>query len=93
MRKLLFALAAGAALVAVVPASAQVYFGADPGGVGVQVGPFGAGAGPRYDGWRGDYGPEYRAYGQAYEPGCRVTRERIETPSGRVIFQSRRVCR
>jgi hypothetical protein len=49
--------------------------------------------GPRYDGWRGDYGPEYRAYGQAYEPGCRVTRERIETPSGRVIFQSRRVCR
>jgi hypothetical protein len=38
MRKLLFALAAGAALVAAVPASAQVYFGADPGGVGVQVG-------------------------------------------------------
>jgi hypothetical protein len=93
MRKLVLALAAGAALVAAVPASAQVYFGADPGGAGVQVGPFGAGVGPRYDGWRGDYGPEYRAYGQAYEPGCRVTRERIETPSGRVIFQSRRVCR
>src|SRR5438309_584089 len=58
MRKLVFALAAGAALVAAVPASAQVYFGADPGGAGVQVGPFGAGVGPRYGGWRGDYGPE-----------------------------------
>lgn len=93
MRKLVFTLAAGAALVAAVPASAQVYFGADPGGAGVQVGPFGAGVGPRYDGWRGGgYGPEYGAYGQAYGPGCRMTRERIHTPGGRVIVQTRRVC-
>ena len=42
MRKLLFAAAAAAALVAAVPASAQVYLGADPGGAGVQVGPFGS---------------------------------------------------
>src|SRR5262249_52804183 len=48
MRKLAFAAAAAAALVVAVPASAQVYLGADPGGAGVQVGPFGFGVGPRY---------------------------------------------
>jgi hypothetical protein len=45
MRKFLFAAAAAAAITAAVPASAQVYFGADPGGAGVQVGPFGFGVG------------------------------------------------
>ena len=56
MRNLLLAVATGALLVAAVPASAQVYMGADPGGAGVQVGPFGFGVGPRYgyDRWRGD---------------------------------------
>jgi hypothetical protein len=87
MRKLLFAAAAAASLVAAVPASAQVYMGADPGGAGVQVGPFGFGVGPRY-GYR-DYGPEYYAYGA----DCPVVRERIVTPSGRVIFRTHRVCR
>ena len=63
-------------------------------GVGVQVGPVGVGvgvdAGPyRDDGyrhrhWRGD------SYGYASE--CRVIRERTETPSGRVIVRSRRIC-
>ena len=48
MRNLLMAAATGALLVAAVPASAQVYMGADPGGAGVQVGPFGFGVGPRY---------------------------------------------
>ena len=48
MRNLLLAVATGALLVAAVPASAQVYMGADPGGAGVQVGPFGFGVGPRY---------------------------------------------
>jgi hypothetical protein len=92
MRNLVFGLTAAAALVAAVPASAQVYLGAGPGGAGVQVGPFGAGVGPAYDGGgpRGYYGgPEYRAYGAA---GCRVVRERVDTPSGRVIFRTHRVC-
>src|SRR5262249_59103871 len=47
MRNLLLAVATGALLVATVPASAKVYMGADPGGAGVQVGPFGFRVGPR----------------------------------------------
>ena len=90
MRNLLLAVATGALLVAAVPASAQVYMGADPGGAGVQVGPFGFGAGPRYgyDRWRG--GDEYYAYGAA---DCPLVRERIVTPSGRVIIRTHRSCR
>ena len=61
MRTLLFAAAATASLVAAAPASAQVYLGANEGGAGVQVGPFGFGVGPDY-GWRGAYG----AYGYQY---------------------------
>lgn len=83
MRKLLMAAAAAGTLVAAVPASAQVYLGADP-GAGVQVGPFGFGVGPRY-GWRGD---DYYAYGA----DCPVVRERIVTPDGRVIYRTQRVC-
>ena len=67
MRKLLMAAVAAGTLVATVPASAQIYLGADPDGAGVQVGPFGFGVGPRY-GWRGD---EYYAYGA----DCPVVRE------------------
>jgi hypothetical protein len=69
MRKLLMAAAAAGTLVATVPASAQIYLGADPDGAGVQIGPFGFGVGPRY-GWRGD---EYYAYGA----DCPVVRERV----------------
>jgi hypothetical protein len=78
MRNLLLAVTTGALLVAAVPASAQVYMGADPGGAGVQVGPFGFGVGPRYgyDRWRGD---EYYAYGA----DCPLVRERIVTADGR----------
>ena len=86
MRKLLMAAAAAGAIVAAVPASAQVYIGADPGGAGVQVGPFGFGVGPRY-GWRGD---EYYAYGAA---DCPLVRERIITRDGQVIYRTHRVCR
>ena len=83
MKKLLFVATAAASLFAAVPANAQVYLGAEPGGVGVQVGPFGAGVGDwRYrHGWR-----------DAYYRDCRVVRERIVTPSGNVIYQSRRAC-
>ncbi|HEX9322377.1 MAG TPA: hypothetical protein VF913_09690 [Xanthobacteraceae bacterium] len=83
MKQLLFGAAAAALLIAAVPASAQVYLGADPGGVGVQVGPFGLGVGPRY-GWYDE--------GYAYSPDCPLVRERIVTPSGRVIFRTHRVC-
>ncbi len=83
MRKFLFGAAAAAALVVAVPASAQVYLGADPDGAGVQVGPFGFGVGPRY-GWRD------RGYDYAYN--CPLVRERIVTPDGRVIFRTHRAC-
>ena len=68
---------AGAA--GLTPATAQ--------GVGVQVGPVGAGVGV-------DDGRYHRDYGRddGYAGECRVIRERVETPSGRVIFRSRRVC-
>ena len=93
MRNLLMAAATGALLVAAVPASAQVYMGADPGGAGVQVGPFGFGVGPRYGyggvGPRYGYGDEYYAYGA----DCPLVKERIVTPSGRVIIRTHRSCR
>jgi hypothetical protein len=90
MKKLLTAAAVAAAtLVTAVPASAQFYAGADPGGVGVQLGPFGVGVGPRY-GWHDrDYNRGYRSYGAG---DCRVIRQRIVTPGGRVIFRTRRIC-
>jgi hypothetical protein len=89
MKILLVATALTAAVVVATPASAQFYAGAGPGGVGVEVGPFGAGVGPRY-GWRDrPYTNGYYAHGSA---DCRMVRERIETPSGRVIFKTRRIC-
>jgi hypothetical protein len=72
-----------------VPASAQVFVGADAGGAGVRVGPVGVGVGPDY-GWRHRhyYGDDY-----AYSPGgCRVIRDRVVTPSGRVIIRTHRDC-
>lgn len=84
MRKLLFATAAAAALVAAIPASAQVVYADPEPGVGVQVGPFGFGVGPRY-GWH-----RYGYDGYAYD--CPLVRERIVTPGGRVIFRMHREC-
>lgn len=90
MKKLLIgALAATAAAVIAVPASAQFYVGAEPGGVGVRVGPFGVGVGPRY-GWHDPYWRDgYYAYGAA---DCEIVRERVVTPSGRVVISRNRVC-
>jgi hypothetical protein len=84
MRRILFTTLAAAAVFAAAPASAQVYFGADPGGAGVQVGPFGFGVGPRY------YG--YRDYDYDYAYGCPLVRERVVTPRGNVIYRTRRAC-
>lgn len=87
MRTMLLAAAAVVALAA--PASAQVYFGADPGGVGVQVGPFDAGVGPRYE--RRYYNDH--DWDRAYNRGsCHVIRSRIVRPDGDVVYRTRRVC-
>ena len=98
MRKLLMAAAATLLLgvAGATPASAQAYFGAGPGGVGVQVGPLGFGVGPRYDRWDDPY---WRGRGYwrdrdvfAYQRGCPLVRERVETPSGRIIVRTHREC-
>ena len=79
MRTLLFATVAAVALGVAIPASAQVVY-ADPGpGVGVQVGPFGFGVGPRY-GWRG-YAYDRRGY--AYDRyDCPLVREESSPRAG-----------
>ncbi len=82
MKRIFFAVAAFAiaGAAALTPANAQ--------GVGVQVGPVGVGVGPYWDdGYHHRY---WHNYGYADE--CRVIRKRIETPSGRVIFKTRRIC-
>ena len=92
MKKLLLGVAAAGTLFVAAPASAQVYFGADPGGVGVQVGPVGAGVGPRYmDHRRYHHRRTYRD-SYAYGGDCRTIRSRTVTPSGREIIKTRRVC-
>ena len=80
MRKMIFGLMSVAAIVVAAPAWSQdVYVGTR--GAGVDIG-----VGPRHgDDWR------YRhRFGARDE--CRVVRERIETPSGRVIIKTRREC-
>jgi hypothetical protein len=90
MRKIVFATLAAAAVFAAVPASAQVYLGAGPGGAGVQVGPLGFGIGPRY-GYR-NYDNGYRNYDNDYAYGCPLVRERFVTPRGRVVYRTHRAC-
>ena len=75
------------AVSALAIAGAAALTSANAQGVGVQVGPFGAGVGVGPY-WGGRY--HHRDY--AYADECRVIRERIVTPSGNVIFRSRRVC-
>ena len=87
MQKVLFGCAALALVAVAGPARSQAYIGAGP--VGVEIG-----GGPHY----GRYYDEdsrwrHRRWGgYAYGGDCRVVRERVETPSGRVIFRSRRTC-
>jgi opacity protein-like surface antigen len=85
-RILLAAVALAAVAVTAAPASAQVWVGSTPNyGAGVQVGPFGVGTG---------YYPYHHAYynDYAYEPSCRLERERVVTARGHVIFRTRRIC-
>lgn len=91
MKRILFAAAALALAAAVTPASAQVYLGADPGGVGVQVGPLGVGVGPDYWG-RPYYGHRYwNDYAYA-GPECRTVRHRVVTRHGHVVWRTRNIC-
>jgi hypothetical protein len=80
MKKFLLIAAASLTLAATVPASAQVYFGAGPVGVGV--------GDPDY-GWRHRHWRDSYAFDR---DDCRVIRERVVTPSGRVIYRSRHIC-
>jgi hypothetical protein len=81
MRKILLATLAAAAVLAAVPASAQIYLGAGPYGGGVQLGPFGFGVGPRYG---------YRNYDEGY--ACPLVRERYVNSKGRVAYRLVRSC-
>ena len=76
MKKLLLAAVSIAAIGVAAPAFAQVDVDVDHGGIRF-------GVGPRYDRdhWRGAY---------AYD--CRIVRERVETPSGRVFYRTHREC-
>ena len=81
MKKLLIgAVTVTALAIASVPASAEIWAGADEGGVGVRVGPLGVGVGPDY------------AYRNGYYGDCRVVREQTITPSGRMIVTRHRIC-
>jgi hypothetical protein len=82
MRKLLFGLVAAATIAGATPAGAQLWFDAGP--VGVRVGPP-----PLWHRHR----PWVRHYAYVVEPACRVIRERIRRPNGRVIIREREICR
>jgi hypothetical protein len=89
MRKLLLGLVSLGAVTIAAPAQSQVSIGAGP--VGVEVGGHHSYR-DRDEDWRwrhrrGFGVRDYDSYG-----GCRVVRERIETPSGRVIIKTRRSC-
>ncbi|MGH6725914.1 MAG: hypothetical protein ACREB8_05135 [Pseudolabrys sp.] len=91
MKKLLFGTVAAAALFAFTPANAQVFIGADPGGVGVQVGPVGVGVGPDYWGdYRWHHPRDWNDYAYA-TPYCHFVRQRIETRHGD-YWRTRRIC-
>jgi hypothetical protein len=83
MKKLLLIAVCGM-LATTIPASAQIYSDIDSGGVGVN-----RLDDPNY-GWpQSHWRRGVDAYAQA---GCRVIRERIVLPDGRVIDRSREVC-
>ena len=100
MKKFLIAAAAATTLTLVAaPAMADDRFiGADRSGVGVQVGPFGVGAGPRFsdpyyrDRYYATDGYATDGYYAAPAGECQIIRERVVTPSGRVIFRTHRLC-
>ena len=84
MKKILLIAAVCVIPATTMPASGQVYLDADPGSVGTN-----RLDDPNY-GWPQSH---WRRGYDAYARGeCRVIRERIVTPDGRVIDLSREVC-
>jgi hypothetical protein len=81
MKKLMFGLAVAATMMVAPPASAQIWF--DTGPVAVRVGP--------PPPWRWRHRPWVREYAYVV-PACRVIRERIRTPRGRLVVREREVC-
>jgi len=97
MKKILFIVAAVAALGIVAPAAAQVFIGADAGGAGVKLGPIGVGIGPRFsdDGYyrHSSYGANAYYDGNAhYGRHCHMIRSRVRTHGVHAVFRTRRIC-
>ena len=80
MRLLILSAAIAATVMGALPASAEVVIRAGEGGVAVR----------ERDGDRD--GMRHREEWRRHRAECRVVRERIETPSGRIIFKTRRSC-
>ena len=80
MRLLVLGAAVAATIMGALPASAEVVIRTGEGGVAVH----------ERDGDRD--GMRHREGWRRHHAECRTVRERIETPSGRVIFKTRRTC-
>jgi len=93
MKKVVFVAVAAVTLGLAVPASAQVFLGADSYGAGVQFGPLGVGVGPRFSDDR--YYHRRRGYraNAYYRDNCRQVRSRVVRRDGRVVYRTRQVCR
>ena len=86
MRTTIFAAAAFAALMATVPASADVFFSNDPAaGDGSE-----AAAVPAYGGYRTREFAPHRDFGYAFV--CQEARERHVTARGHVVIKTHRSC-
>jgi hypothetical protein len=82
MRLLVLSAAIAATVLGVLPASAEVEIRAGEGGVAIH----------ERDGDRDRDSSRHRDGWRSHHAECRVVRERIETPSGRVIVKTRRTC-
>jgi hypothetical protein len=86
MRKTIFAFAAAAALMAPLPASAQLFFNNDPaagdGAEAAAVPAYGQNAGQAFG-----FAPRIDV-----APACRTVRERFVTPRGHVVTKTHRSC-
>ena len=93
MKKVIFVAVAAVTLGLAVPASAQVFLGADSYGAGVQFGPLGVGVGPRFSDDR--YYHRRRGYraNAYYRDNCHQVRARVVRRDGRVVYRTRQVCR
>ncbi len=82
MKSLLFGLIVTTTIVIAAPASAQVW---------VDAGPFAMRVGPPPPPWGWHRRHWVREYAYV-APACRMIRERIRTPRGRLIVREREVC-